>query len=551
MLSDAQSPDRSWRFVLVFDVSRFSRGDLQEAAFFTYQLRELGVQLVYCSEGFTGSDSDDLVWSVKQWQARQFVKDLSRVTIRGQVSHTTAGAWSGGTPPYGFDLEYRDSGGNVYQHVRWMESGDKEVYDPAGKLLRIVQRGERLGASKRDRAMLVPSTPERIAVVRRIFNQYVESGKGMRAIADGLNRDGIPSPRDGNWSSNTRSKWSVGTIRAIIRNPAYRGCLVWNRRTSGRFHKVAAGAAVERPRFEANKPRENPASEWIATEGAHQALVSSATFDRAQELMKARAFKQGPRSFRVGSGHRSPYLFSSLIRCGRCGHAFQGRTSNSRKRRRDGTKIQTCYYACGSFVMKGASTCEKFMIRKEPLEALVLDMIRKRLQALLDGEGERLLRELLDEEVAALGLDPGPEMKEIRARITEIDRKAGLLLDGLSAETKAFIDAKLRDLAVERDRLQRRLEELASLPQETIDADAVLREGLAAIHELPLLMESGSLEERKEFVRAFIDGITVMPDERRLDVRMKKLPTRGVPLPGAASVGMVAGAGFEPATFGL
>ncbi len=201
--------------------------------------------------------------------------------------------------------------------------------------------------------------------------------------------------------------------------------------------------------------------------------------------------------------------------------------------------------------MKGASTCENLFIRKEPFEAVILDMIGKRLQVLLDGEGKRLLRELLDEEVAALGLDPGPEMKEIRARIAEIDRKAGLLLDGLSAETKAFIDAKLRDFAVEKDRLKRRIEELASLPHETIDVDAVMREGLAAIQELPLLMESGSLEERKEFVQAFIDGITVMPDERRLDVRMKKLPTRGNPLPGAASVGMVAGAGFEPATFGL
>ncbi len=55
-------------------------------------------------------------------------------------------------------------------------------------------------------------------------------------------------------------------------------------------------------------------------------------------------------------------------------------------------------------------------------------------------------------------------MKEIRDRIAEIDRKAGLLLDGLSAETKAFIETKLRDLAVEKDRLQRRIEELASLP---------------------------------------------------------------------------------------
>ncbi|MBZ5640801.1 MAG: recombinase family protein [Acidobacteriia bacterium] len=51
-------------------------------------------------------------------------------------------------------------------------------------------------------------------------------------MACGLNRDGIPSPRNGNWSSNAHSKWSLSTIREILRNPAYRGDTVWNRKHS-------------------------------------------------------------------------------------------------------------------------------------------------------------------------------------------------------------------------------------------------------------------------------------------------------------------------------
>ena len=65
------------------------------------------------------------------------------------------------------------------------------------------------------------------------------------------------------------------------------------------------------------------------------------------------------------------------------------------------------------------------------------------------------------------------------------------------------------------------------------------------------LLASGSLEERKEFVRAFIAGATVHPDEERLEVQMRKIPASVWPKPGYSSVGMVAGAGFEPATFGL
>jgi hypothetical protein len=50
------------------------------------------------------------------------------------------------------------------------------------------------------------------------------------------------------------------------------------------------------------------------------------------------------------------------------------------------------------------------------------------------------------------------------------------------------------------------------------------------------------LEERKEFVRAFISGVTVRPDEARLDLVVNQLPS----LNGNSSVGLVAGARYEP-----
>ena len=101
--------------------------------------------------GDTGGDADDLVVGVKQWMAQRYVKDLSKITIRGQVTHSESGSRCGGTPPYGYDYVYYDSTGRPYQHVRWLETGDKEVYGLDGKLTRIVPRGERLSASRRRR----------------------------------------------------------------------------------------------------------------------------------------------------------------------------------------------------------------------------------------------------------------------------------------------------------------------------------------------------------------------------------------------------------------
>ena len=548
---DAEAPGREWRFVLVYDVSRFSRGDLDEAGHLRHQFRQVGVEIIYCNENLTGGDADDLVVGVKQWMAQRYVKDLSKVTIRGQITHSESGAWNGGCPPYGYDLVYHDSTGRPYQHVRWLESGDREIYDLEGRLTRIVPRGDRSGAGTSGVAKMVPSTPDRIAVIQRIFASCVDLGIGCKSIAAALNRDGIPSPRDGNWSANAKAKWSLGTIREIIRNPAYRGDTCWNRRTFAKFHRLQGGSVVERPRVDADKPRENPESDWIITPGTHESLVPSPMFDRAQELMRGRARNLGPRNGRAGSGLRSPFLLSGLLTCARCHAAYQGRTINSTKYRKDGSKIKTLYYACGGWVMKGASACEKFLIRKEPLEELLMETIQGRLQSLLAGEGETILRSYIEDELAAQGQDPRRELATIRARIREIDEKANVLLENMSADTKGFVDAKLRDMGTEKRKLQARCEALETTPYDPIDADAVLRGGLASLRDLPRLMESGSLEDRKEFVRAFVGGVSVIPGEARLDVQMRTLPTVGSLLPANSTCGLVAGARYEQVQMNL
>ena len=67
------------------------------------------------------------------------------------------------------------------------------------------------------------------------------------------------------------------------------------------------------------------------------------------------------------------------------------------------------------------------------------------------------------------------------------------------------------------------------------------------MRNLPRLMESASLEERKEFMHAFIAGVTVDPDKLRLDLKVRPLPILKL----NSSVGMVAGARYEPLQMNL
>ena len=64
---------------------------------------------------------------VKQWQARQELKDLSKVTIRGLLSRSEGGWWMGGVPPYGYDLAYSDGNGHYLMPVRFLPPGVKQI----------------------------------------------------------------------------------------------------------------------------------------------------------------------------------------------------------------------------------------------------------------------------------------------------------------------------------------------------------------------------------------------------------------------------------------
>ena len=80
MMKAAQSLSRDFSFIIVYDIKRFGRVDNDEAGHYRYLLRTNGIEVRYVNEFFTGHSTDDLLRAVKQWQAREESRDLSRVT---------------------------------------------------------------------------------------------------------------------------------------------------------------------------------------------------------------------------------------------------------------------------------------------------------------------------------------------------------------------------------------------------------------------------------------------------------------------------------------
>ena len=112
--------------------------------------------------------------------------------------------------------------------------------------------------------------PNEVAIIQRIFHEFVELGYSEYRIAERLNSDGIESPGG--------KRWRAGSVLNRLRNEVYVGTIVYNRTSS----------KLKTPK------RRNPTEEWIRSTEAFDGLVALEQFLRAQELLEQRRQKYEP-----------------------------------------------------------------------------------------------------------------------------------------------------------------------------------------------------------------------------------------------------------------
>ena len=136
---------------------------------------------------------------------------------------------------------------------------------------------------------------EEARIVRQIYSWFLE-GRTIRAIADSLTQQGIPTPR-------RRTKWSVSTITSILTNEKYKGdALLQKTYTADYLTKSVKKNHGEVPQY------------YI--EDSHPAIIDPETFELVQNEMKRR------RPHRHQLHRNSP--FTAKIICSDCG-GFYGR----------------------------------------------------------------------------------------------------------------------------------------------------------------------------------------------------------------------------------
>ena len=160
---------------------------------------------------------------------------------------------------------------------------------------------------------------EAAPIVERIFAEFT-AGHGFYAIAEGLTRDGIPSPSAHDPKRNSHRcgiAWNKFAVRAILINPRYTGHQVWNKQRKDEVlidvDDVGLGHVT--------KLRWNDTGKWLWSEKIVQpTVIDRESFDQVQAMIAGRAHTPAQHK-----AHRAqhPYALRGCVWCGLCGRRMQ------------------------------------------------------------------------------------------------------------------------------------------------------------------------------------------------------------------------------------
>ncbi len=493
LMQDAQ--DGKFDIVIAEALDRLSR-DQEDIAGIYKRLSFAGVTILTLSEG----EISHLHIGLKGTMNALFLKDLADKTRRGLRGRVEAGK-SGGGKCYGYDVVKK--------------------FDANGEAV----KGERkINAAQ-------------AAIVTEIFQAYA-NGQSPKAIAADLNTRGIKGPTGKGWSQSTiNGNRERGT--GILNNELYIGRLIWNRL---RY--------IKDPDTGKRVSRLNPESDWIIQEVPELAIIDQELWQAVKTRQKGLTFKKQSKSEgdKLWDRRRPKYLFSGLMTCGECGGGF--------------SKISKDHFGCSTARNKG--TCSnRRSIRRDVLEETVLNGLQHHL---MDPELAALFAEEYTAHMNKLRIDRNTSLEAWKAEWERADKELDKLIDAICAGTPA---AKVKDRMWE---LEHRKEELERLISTTDEAPTYIHPEMGKRYReqvtdlVAILNEDDKRVEAASIIRSLVDKIVLTPDTEAdkgltidlhgalagiLSLCAESKKAASMTADDLEQVVLVAGAGFEPATFRL
>lgn len=267
--------------VLVVDVQRLSRGDLEDAGRLIKILRFTNTYVLTPMRVYDLRDEYDRdAFERELKKGNEYLEYFKKIQERGRLASVKEGNYLGSAAPFGYDRAIKHDGKKTYH-------------------------------------TLVENKAEANAV-RMIFNWYCTEDIGVTAICRRLEDLGIKT-------KNGNKHWRSAYIFSILENIHYIGCVRWN------WRKTIT--TIEDQEIKKLRPKAQ-VDEYLIFNGKHEAIISEELFYKAREIKGKR------HRARTGIALRNP--FSGFMYCARCGYKMGLNTHSKRPGEDEPPRILKC-----------------------------------------------------------------------------------------------------------------------------------------------------------------------------------------------------------------
>lgn len=229
LLKDIEDPEV--QAILVVDVQRLSRGDLEDAGRLIRLLRYTNTYVITPMKIYDLRDDYDRdAFERELKRGNEYLEYFKKIQARGRLASVKEGNYIGSVAPYGFD--------------RTTIEEDKKV------------------------CHTLKEKKEEADVVRMVFNWYCNEDIGVTAICRRLEELGVKTKTGGKY-------WRTYQIFAMLENVHYIGCVRWNWRKT---IKIIEDQEIRKLRPKAK------VDEYLVFEGKHEGIISEELFNKAREI---------------------------------------------------------------------------------------------------------------------------------------------------------------------------------------------------------------------------------------------------------------------------
>lgn len=444
--------------VIVKDFSRFGRNYIETGNYIQKIFPFLGVRFISVTDGFDSAreDKDDLSMNLKNLANELYARDIAVKVKSARKAQRENGSYTGGIPPYGYRTQRRDGVRSLL-----IEEGTSDIVK---EIYRLCAEGK---TQREIAAWLYERKIHRPGEYRRYGHIFQEEGEELRS-------------------------WPEGSLRLVLTNPVYTGCLV-QARTCGKDNKIRNKSDIS-------------SGDWSVREGAHEPIVPEELFFRV-----ARRFEEQKKySNRAGYSRRVPQeadIFRGILFCGQCGNRM-GRYSHV-KELGSGQRVRLYGYFCRQSSRMGCPLCERKSISCQELTNLVKTVLLR--EASISGMKAGDMAEYFDAAAAERRRGLEKEQKAVEKAIEDGKRRGSdLYLKYRSGEIDraAFLDWRNQEQRREEKRKARQEEIDRKLKE--VDAETARQK---RAFRARIKFDERAAPDR-ELLAALVEKIEVWPDKR-------------------------------------